>query len=364
MSNRTVTAVSYAYLTDAQYISAVSIGYISCLLSLFGSCSIIYLVSKRPNVWKDKEQLYDRLVLSLSVTDMITTLTFTIAPIMNRRDTEVLFAKGNTRTCEASAFLFQFFAGTVFFNAMLSIYFVRTVRYGHTTIFKREYLVYLFGFLFPLAVGVHGLLSQALNPSLPLGICTFTKYPFNCTLGKGDCTRGPEQEFRYWLHNIISIILAVTGIVCTWLVYLTIRKQRLTSRRYNNHGSSTLMNDDERKKIRAVAVQAICYTLAFLPALIPLLLNFVIFTVYVTPELEQASDLQDGFVVAFFFITYIVSPLQGFLNWFVYVRPRLVRWKAANMERSWMYAYRGVLSGKQPSAVSSRTITKLQGSGQ
>lgn len=292
MSNSTTSAaLSYAYLTDAQYISAVSIGYISCLLSLFGSCSIIYLVSKRPNVWKDKEQLYHRLVFSLSVTDVITTLSLITAPFMNRRDTEVLFAKGNIRTCEASAFLFRFFSGTIFFNAMLSIYFLRTIRYGHAIIFKREYLVYLCGFLFPVAVGLHGLLSQALNPSLPLGICTFTKYPFNCTPGKGDCTRGPEQEFRYWLHSLISILLAVTGIVCTWLVYLTIRKQRLTSQRYSHRGSSTLMNNDERKKIRAVAVQAICYTLDHKALLSFGMLEIIDPTTRISSTLEPASRI-------------------------------------------------------------------------
>ena len=94
-------------------------------------------------------------------------------------------------------------------------------------------------------------------------------------------------------------------------------------------------------------MQSICYTLVFLAPLLPVILTSILDSIYLTPELEQARDLQDkGVVVAAYFITFMLFPLQGLLNWIIYTRPSLVRWKVANPEKSWTWAYLRVLSGE------------------
>lgn len=345
-----MAAVSYSFLTDAQYISAYTIGGISSLLSIFGSCNIIYIVSRRPNIWKDKRQMYHRIMLCLSTTDAITTFTLMIAPIMNRRDTEILFARGNVATCAVGGFFFRFYLGNVFFNCMLSVYFVRIVRYGHSpaTVFKCEYLAYTVGFLCPIVFGVAGLMTKAFNPYLVSGVCAFSSYPYTCLLNEEtECERGAPRDVEVlsWLHTAVVVSLSIIGIVCTWLVYLTVRRQRLRNQRFNPRGSN--LDEEQTMQIRAVARQAISYTIVFLVPLFPVAFTSVLDAIYVTPELEQASDLQDkGAVVAAYFVTFALFPLQGFLNWIIYIRPRLVRWKVANPEKFWAWVCLRVLSGE------------------
>lgn len=356
MSAEMNSSISYSYLTKAQDASAYGIAIISSLLSIYGSCTIMYLVSRRPHIWTDKLQLYHRIIFCLSITDIVTTVTLTYAPMMNRSDTGTLFALGSIATCECSGFFFQFFLGTVFFNCILSIYFVRIVRYGHAveTVFVWEYLVLGMGFIFPLGVGMAGLAWDALNPSLLLGVCVFTNYPHYCVSSGEPCQRGPQHSYRYWFHDGTAIFLSFTGIVCTWLVYLTIRRQRGHS--YSQHGVQL-----QKKRTRAVAVQAIWYTMAFLPPLMTIILDAIVYAVYVTPELEQASDLQNSWVViAAHFVSYLLFPLQGFLNGIVYVRPRLVRWKDAHPDKTWMWAYKRVLSG-DAAPTTSRTAHLAEG---
>lgn len=347
MSDPSLT-VNYRFLSDAQYFSAFSMGFISCILSIFGSTNIIYLVSTRRHVWRDKDQLYHRLVMGLSIMDIVTTVAIFVAPYVNRKDTNLYWARGNAATCEWGGFFFQFFIGSTFYSCMLSIYFVRTIRYNKTAAkaFSCELWVHVAAFCIPLAFGIAGILSDVFNPSLLLGFCEFSPYPWNCLFSdEVECERGEAMDMVNIPHIVLYMLLSFTGIVCTWLVYWTIRKQARTHQMWN--GTESGLDDVQRRRTRAVGMQAVWYTLAFLIAFVSALFLAVLNAIY-PPEIQEASDLEgEGVVFVGILFIYVFFPVQGFLNWIIYVRPRLIRWKDANPDESWLWAYRRVLSGKK-----------------
>lgn len=353
--------VNYVFLTDAQYITAFTFGLISCSLSLFGSTSIIYLVVKRHNVWNDAEQVHHRIVLGLSVMDVITSSIIFVAPYINREDTGLLFARGNVASCDFGGFFFQFFIGSTFYNCLLSIYFVRTIRYNKSAsaaLFHHERLFHVIAFLVPIAFGIAGVVTKVFNPSLFLGFCDIEVYPWNCLQNDSnnvqECERGGGAvDILNWPHSVLFMLLNFIGIVATWLVYWTIRQHaRKINRRWNP--TSSPLDEVQRKRIRAVGIQAICYTAVFFVAFASTLFLTVVRELY-EPETTDASDLSgEPVVYASILLIYILFPVQGFLNWLIYIRPRLIRWKDANAEKSWLWAYRQVLKGV-PAPITERT---------
>lgn len=347
------TSVSYRYLSDAENIAAYSFLFISSILSLFGSANIVYLVSQRKNIWGDKSQIYHRLVLGLSLMDIIMTLAIFLAPFVNRKDTDLYFAKGNVTTCEWGAFFFQFTIGSAFYSCMLSIYFLRTIRYGKKpeNAFFQERWLHVLGFSIPLAFGIAGILTDVFNPSVILGLCEYSAYPWNCVYSDGvECERGAALDIVNGPHSALYVLFSITGIVCTWLVYWTIRRQGRRNQRWSRDAPGS--DSVQRKRTRAVGMQAIWYTLVFLITGVSAVTLEVIKAIYL-PEAEEASDLAgEGFIFAAALLTCMVFPIQGFLNFLIYIRPRLIRWKDSNPDKSWIWAYTRILSGeKAPTTV-------------
>jgi len=245
----------YCWLSKSGYYLSVFVGDVSSLLSLFGSFTIIYLVFQRPNVLRDPAKLYHRIILGISVLDVIVTSACLLSLFLTRSDIDLPLAIGNVATCNFVGFLFTFYLGSCVYNCMLSLYYVLTVRFGvsQTTISKRyEPWVHIVAFLVPFPFAIAAVLFESINPTLFNGICTFSAFPMNCHTDASTevCQRGESTaDFIAYSHWVLCAIPTVVAVAGTWLVYWTVRRTK-------NSGWSIDDNEQQRSRKRQVAMQA------------------------------------------------------------------------------------------------------------
>ena len=103
----------------------------SAILSICGSCTIIYVALKEKK-GRGEWTPYTRLLLGLSISDIIVSATIAGANFLRPRGYSVrYYAFGNDATCSTIGFLNQIGTSAFWYNAMLAIYFVLTARFGY-----------------------------------------------------------------------------------------------------------------------------------------------------------------------------------------------------------------------------------------
>jgi len=118
-------------LTDCQERFLAVLPLPSACLSLLGSGIIIYIASqsRKRRQWTP----YTRLLVAMSVCDILYSISISTSSFMRPRDSSVfVWALGNDASCNASGFLNQLSMSAIFYNAMLSFYFLLTARFGMT----------------------------------------------------------------------------------------------------------------------------------------------------------------------------------------------------------------------------------------
>jgi hypothetical protein len=117
-----------AGISDAQDKVLAILPIPSAILSILGSSAIIYTAVKRRR--RRKWTPYMRLLLGLSICDVIASVTIGIAAFLRRRESQRVWSFGNDAACSAAGALFQFSFSAMLYNAMLSFYFLMTARFG------------------------------------------------------------------------------------------------------------------------------------------------------------------------------------------------------------------------------------------
>ena len=111
--------------TQDKFLSIIPIP--SAILSIFGSSVILYMAisTRREKKWTT----YTRLLIGLSVCDIISSVSLAVAAFLRRPESGRVWAVGNDATCTAIGTMTQFSYSNLFFNATLSYYFMITVRF-------------------------------------------------------------------------------------------------------------------------------------------------------------------------------------------------------------------------------------------
>ena len=119
--------VQHEGLTPAQDKALSLLPIPSAILSIFGSSVILYMAisTRRERKWTT----YTRLLIGLSVCDIISSVSLALASFLRRPESGRIWAIGNDATCAIIGTLTQFSYSNIFFNAMLSYYFMITVRF-------------------------------------------------------------------------------------------------------------------------------------------------------------------------------------------------------------------------------------------
>jgi ABC-type Fe3+-siderophore transport system permease subunit len=144
-------------LSDAQEKVLAILPIPSAILSILGSATILYmsLKTRKERKWTP----YTRLLIGMSVSDIISSVTLGVAAFLRPRENQRVWMFGNDATCSAIGFLTQFSYSGLFYNAMLSFYFLLSARFHLTNEYiarKFEPFMHFLSLMFPLVTAIVG----------------------------------------------------------------------------------------------------------------------------------------------------------------------------------------------------------------
>lgn len=224
----------FAFFSKGQQIVLFLVGLTSCILSLLGSCLILYLVIRG----KRTGELYHRLLMGLSISDLIVTLSLLFQPMLVPKITGYVFAIGNDTTCRLVGFGYLFFVASYAYNCMLGVYFLATVRSWKirgnekNRIGRRvEPICHFLAFVMPLMIGSVAVRFDLLNPNPFLGVCSLFPSDHECewkediAVENGQCVNDQQYNTLNKVLDYYALSLVFIGLLCTTCVYVTVKKR-------------------------------------------------------------------------------------------------------------------------------------------
>jgi hypothetical protein len=350
----TSIAPTYLLISRSQYKGFALLPHFIAPFSIFGSLAIIYRILRfdRYDVEASSRRTYYRLLVAMSICDFLGSFAFFFGNLPVPRETMLAMARGNAATCTAQGFLIHVFVYAVlFYNTGLMIYFVLTIRYGWTESYaatRLEPIIHVWSILVPLGQAIAGVFLHIFNPIGFGAFCEISPYPVLCGIFDA-CTRGQSAKLLYTVFSTVpeAISLVIIYISIT-LIYCTVRCQARRALAISAN------RDSIRARTRAVTIQSLLFALIFFntwiyAALSPLL----------TYVVKQAPALvRSEYILSV--LTSIFLPLQGFFNFCIYIRPRLVRlWR--DEQRSFCVALKlAVFGGRETNVTGRRSTSQTQ----
>ena len=125
-TSSTIDPAEISSLSDAQEKVLAILPFFSSLLSFLGSAQIVWMVFSAKRITP-----YRRILFGLSCCDMFASFAYPWQSfLLPNATSQRVWAIGNDRTCSALGFAQQLFLASILYNAMLSLYFLLTVRQG------------------------------------------------------------------------------------------------------------------------------------------------------------------------------------------------------------------------------------------
>jgi hypothetical protein len=290
---------------------------VSSLLSLLSSAYIIYDVIRIYCKNRKNFRLYHSILFGMSVCDFASSAAwfFTTWPIPSDV-LPVYGANGTQGTCAAQGFFAQFSIATVFYSAFLALYYLLVIKFGWSERrLKNARLgptVHAVSLTFGLGTST---VCVALGLMNPIGWdCWISAVPLGCeeswlSNGETTCTRGDNAKLYQWVFFYLPLWIStflVTLAMC--MVHSTFKKVSNATKRWQ-HGHSQAQAD--RNKL--VTTQALLYVGSF-------------YFVWLFPTILRIHEITNDGVVLFHFVflSAMFVPLQGLLNLFIYLRPKLL----------------------------------------
>jgi len=310
-----------------------------------------------------KNSAYYRLMLAMSISDFMVSFAWfcTTWPIPKDEKSldnpsEIVFGNtGTMQTCEAQGFFIQLGIITPFYNALLASYYYLTIRREwKEEEFKRkiEYVGHIVSVSFGFGTSIAGLVMELFNNSVVW--CWIAPYPLGCGNGPDqvECIRGVNSNSLRWAfyYGPLWVMIFLVAMFMS-LVYIYVRsldnkmdqytrsyrqnaartstesgssefntggdrRRNLMARTFSTMNTETL-NDQRRQRrnerSKAVANQGLFYAGTFA-------LVWVFGTIVRAMQLANASP---PWILTFWFAVF--TPSQGFFNFLVYIRPRLLK---------------------------------------
>jgi len=318
-----------------------------------------------------KNSAYYRLMLAMSSSDFMVSFawfctTWPIPKDDNSLDSpsELVYGNiGTMKTCEAQAFFIQLGIITPFYNALLASYYYLTIRREwKEEEFKRkiEYAGHFLSVSWGLGTSIAGLSMKLFNNSIVW--CWINTYPIGCGNGpeQTPCIRGINAGIYRWIfyYGPLWLMIFLVAFFMS-LVYLYVRsldnkmdqytrsyrqnaartstesgssefhsggdrRRSLMARTFSTMNTETL-NEQRRQRrnerSKAVANQGLFYAGTFA-------LVWVFATIVRGMQLAGRSP---PWIITFWFAVF--TPSQGFFNFLVYIRPRLLKFLEQRKKR-------------------------------
>jgi hypothetical protein len=338
------------HLSDTQ-VKVLSLLFIfSATLSILGSSTIVLKVVRN----RSKSTPYDRIMLGLSGCDVVASLSWILTPFLLPEETSPrVWARGTDTTCTILGTLTQFGYAAIFYNLVLSVYYLLTVRFGiKRQIFAQRYepWMHIVGLLYFAGTAVTGgILGVYSEVDIGLG-CWVNDFPIGCD--RTTCISG----YIAWAFGAGPLLITLVALIAMHtIIYYHVKTKLGGGQQQQQENSSSIIFKPEgltsdqarqvptqqqldraqqhQRHIREVATQGSLYVLTFFCAYTPSQILRAI-------EAYAAFPISEQPIFPLFVFNSILLPLQGFFNMFVYNRPNYTRLRVAYPELSAFWAIR------------------------
>lgn len=316
-------------LTDAQEKILSLLPILPALASSICSGTIIYLVIR-----SRFESPYKRILFALSVADIVTSVSFAFQPFLVPQATsQRVWAIGNDATCTALGAFAQLSMSSIWYNGMLSYYFLLTIRFGvkENTFAKRyEPAMHALATGWPLVTSIVGAVLGFYHETELGAGCWISDYPDGCLDDTGECK---SPLIAWGFSGIWVAFMLVSIVVNNIIIYRYVRRLLMQSMQ------SSMNRVAQNKRIKEVATQATLYVLAFTCTFI--------WTVVLRIMEGLRFDAEDeAQLFPLLIVQNIMVPSTGVFNLIVYLWPRYKRVRASHTDASTTWVFRRALYGE------------------
>jgi len=286
----------------------------SASLSVLGSSAIIFKTLRDPI-----STPYGRIMLGLSSCNIFGSLTWAIDQFLRPSESGRVWAFGNSSTCQTAAFLTQFFLVAWWYNVILSYYFLLTVlsqARRKNYVGKCEVWLHLSALYFPITaiMGLHrGWYSD-----------TYCWY---------------KDLMIQWLIGGFPVIFIYFSLILnTIVIYGVVRRRHVD-------GITRVQKKLKKEAATLMFLYVAIFFLTVSPSLVEeILVSFFGNTIH-----------DDGKLYPLTILEAMLLPLQGFLNFFIYIKPMYTRFRAANPDKPMHFVlYQALINPKAPKLYRSR----------
>jgi hypothetical protein len=329
------------YLSEGQYATLVIVTALSSFLSILGSVAVTRIAFLKMT------STYQRFLFMLSLADILNSVFLLFHQLVLPSSPDFYWAVGNNKTCSMAGFFLHFGSLSVaMYSCYLSMYFYLSIQSSpkrqkqpEDIIGSWEWCAHLSCFLIPGGIAVAAAVTDNLDVAEGLGLCVIQSY--DCedgTTDEVDCVPSGNNGWALpkdtnalrWAYVAGMIAAASFAILATALVYFKV--QGTLTQRGDSGADGGALPDEMKQRLRAVATQAILYTGVFVNTLI-------------WPVLAIAIPTDTKAPVYFLqFLAFLLYPLQGVFNCFIYIRPRYQMLSAMYPDDSMMVVFRVSMS--------------------
>jgi len=311
---------------------ALTLPVISGFLSIMGSVTIVVMMLR--SIGRRLSSTYGRLIFGMSCMDIMQSLAYCFSTLPSPRGSDLPWASyGTTLTCSIQGwFLFTGGVGTTIYYCSLCIYYVlRIAKRGITesTIKNKvEPFLHFLPLMYSITVGVFLGISKNLNNAGT--VCWIAPLPLNCLqLDEVECIRGKDAyHYRIMLQGVPIIIVFFIVVICMMILICTVDRQANRIETYQRNRThvpvtSSVQQNRRRESFSGPRISSMIQQKED-TRLQGLLYIGVYLCTFLFPLMHQLTYMLSGhFYYILFILQNITSPLQGFLNFIVYIRPHV-----------------------------------------
>jgi len=325
-------AVQESNLSDNQEKALSLLPLLPSVLSVSASCIIIISV-----VGDSHKSPYKRILLALSVSDILSSVTIALQAFLVPRETSYrVWAIGNDASCCAVGALLQLGFSAFWYNCMLSFYYLLTVRFGirdESIEARIEPWMHLVSIGYPLTTSISGVIMGVYN-ELDVGLgCWVSDYPEGCDTDDTHDCRSPfiGMMFAGYPFFVILICIAVNNI----MIFAFVRKTASrATRRESFHRSN--IDCPQVANTKAAATQAFLYVGSFV-------LTYLWSTILRFMESFDILINDEAALFPLLVLQAVFLPMLGVFTLLVFVRPQYLRCRSRYPEETRIWSFWKVL---------------------
>ena len=289
---------------------------ISGSISWISSCALIL------TILKSRQRLsvtFHRIMVVMSLSDLISSFAISLGAIPCPVYSNLWLSSGNKASCEVQGFFGAFMMTTPLFNGMLCIHFLLSIKYGVSANIRKAIDPFLI--IIPLIWGFftssYYLVTNAYNPHVGTKICWITEFPFDCDKKQDvECIRGEgsQHSFVYRTSFFLNFLVVPFVIITTLsVIHFHLRREEASFQ-------DRILVLGGQRSIPSLSRRSLYQLLSYSGAWFVSHIFYII--VYIRSDLLKANV-----PLPVYFLLQVFYPLQGFLNFLVFMFPKVRTYK-------------------------------------